>query len=139
VRKTLATEEFAKLFTPDEANELIPRLEALVRKLQANAAQARSRAAEAGPSADLEQLSRSDPVIRSAMREMSKIAEEIQDLGCFLKDIDLGLVDFPGEVNGDTVFLCWQYGESRLVAWHPIDAGFGSRKPLPGGPKVYLN
>ncbi len=135
----MATEDFAKLFTPEEANELIPRLEALVRKLQTNAAQARARAAEAGPSADLEQLSRSDPVIRTAMREMSKIAEEIQDLGCFLKDIDLGLVDFPGEVNGDTVFLCWQYGESRLVAWHPIDQGFSSRKPLPGGPKVYLN
>ncbi len=136
---TLATEEFAKLFTTEEANELIPRLEVLVRKLQASAAQARARAAAAGPSANLEELSRSDPVIRTAMREMSKIAQEIQDLGCFLKDIDLGLVDFPAELNGDTIFLCWQYGEPRLVAWHPIDEGFSSRKPLPGGPKVYLN
>lgn len=135
----MATDEFAKLFTADEANQLIPRLEALVRKLQANAARARARAAEAGPSADLEQLSRSDPQLRTAMREMSKIAEEIQDLGCFLKDIDLGLVDFPGEINGETIFLCWQYGEPRLVAWHPIDEGFSSRRPLPGGHKVYLN
>jgi hypothetical protein len=135
----LATNQFGKLFTEQEANELIPRLEALVRKLQANAAQARARAAKAGPSADLEQLSRSDPSMRAAMREMGKVAEEIQGLGCFLKDVDLGLVDFPGEVNGDTVFLCWQYGEQQLVAWHPIDEGFGSRRPLPGGPKVYLN
>jgi hypothetical protein len=135
----LATTQFAKLFTPEEANELIPRMEALVRKLQANAAQARARAAEAGPSANLEQLSRTDPLLKAAMREMSKLAEEIQELGCFLKDIDLGLVDFPGEVDGDPVFLCWQYGEQRLVAWHPIDEGFSSRRPLPGGPKVYLN
>ncbi|HEV3111555.1 MAG TPA: DUF2203 domain-containing protein [Candidatus Binataceae bacterium] len=135
----MATNQFAKLFTEQEANELIPRLEALVRKLQANAAQARARAAQAGPSADLEALSRSDPPMRAAMREMGKVAEEIQGLGCFLKDVDLGLVDFPGEVNGDTVFLCWQYGEPHLVAWHPIDEGFGSRRPLPGGPKVYLN
>ncbi len=134
----MASNEFAKLFTAEEANELIPRLEVLVRKLQANAARARARAVEAGPSANLEELSRSDPMMRSAMREMSKIAEEIQELGCFLKDIDLGLVDFPGELNGDTVFLCWQYGEPRLVAWHPIDEGFGSRRSLPGS-KVYLN
>ena len=135
----MATTQFAKLFTEPEANELIPRLEVLVRKLQANAAQARARAAEAGPSADLEELSRSDPSMRAAMREMGKVAEEIQGLGCFLKDVDLGLVDFPSEVNGETVFLCWQYGEPHLVAWHPIDEGFGSRRPLPGGPKVYLN
>lgn len=135
----MATNQFAKLFTEQEANELIPRLEVLVRKLQANAAQARARAAQVGSSADLEELSRSDPGMRTAMREMGKVAEEIQGLGCFLKDVDLGLVDFPGEVNGDTVFLCWQYGEQRLVAWHPIDEGFGSRRPLPGGPKVYLN
>jgi hypothetical protein len=135
----LATDQFSRLFTPDEANELIPRLEVLVRKLQANAARARARAAEAGPIANLEELSRTDPVLRSAMREMAKIAEEIQRLGCFLKDIDLGLVDFPGEVDGDTVFLCWQYGESRLIAWHPLDEGFSSRRPLPGSSKVYLN
>ncbi|HKD67710.1 MAG TPA: DUF2203 domain-containing protein [Candidatus Binataceae bacterium] len=135
----MATNEFEKLFTAEEANQLIPRLEVLVRKLQANAAQARARAAEVGTSANLEELSRSDPKLRNAMREMGKVAEEIQGFGCFLKDIDLGLVDFPGEVNGDTVFLCWQYGEPRLVAWHPIDEGFGSRRPLPGGHKVYLN
>jgi hypothetical protein len=135
----LATNQFAKLFTEHEAGELIPRLEVLVRKLQANAAQARARAAQVGSSADLEELSRSDPLLRAAMREMGKVAEEIQGLGCFLKDVDLGLVDFPGEINGDTVFLCWQYGEPRIVAWHPIDEGFSGRRPLPGGPKVYLN
>lgn len=135
----MASNQFAKLFTAEEANGLIPRLEVLVRKLQANAKRARERAAQAGAQADLEALSRSDPLIRAVMREMSKAAEQIQDLGAFLKDIDLGLVDFPGEVEGETVFLCWQYGEPRIVAWHPIDEGFGSRRPLSGSRKVYLN
>jgi hypothetical protein len=135
----LASNQFAKLFTIDDANDLIPRLEALVRQLQANAQQARERAAAAGAQADLEALSRSDPVIRSVMREMSNAAQQIQDLGAFLKDIDLGLVDFPGEVEGETVFLCWQYGEPRIVAWHRTDEGFGSRRPLSGSRKVYLN
>jgi hypothetical protein len=84
-------------------------------------------------------MARSDPLIRAVMREMSKAAEEIQDMGAFLKDIDLGLVDFPCDVEGETVFLCWQYGEPQLVAWHPIDEGFGSRRPLSGTRKVYLN
>jgi hypothetical protein len=140
---TVASKQFAKLFTAEEANELIPRLEVMVRKLHAYAKQARERASQAldqgTPPSDLETLARSDPVLRAAMREMSKAAEQIQGFGCFLKDIDLGLVDFPGEVDGETVFLCWQYGEPQVVAWHPIDQGFGSRRPLTGSRKVYLN
>ena len=135
----MASYQFAKLFTPQEANELIPRLEVLVRKLQASAKQARERAAQAGERANLEEMARSDPLVRAVMREMSKAAEEIQDMGGFLKDIDLGLVDFPCDVEGETVFLCWQYGEPQLVAWHPIVEGFGSRRPLSGTRKVYLN
>lgn len=135
----MASNQFAKLFTVEEANDLIPRIEALVRRLQANARQARERAAQAGTKADLEEMSRSDPLIRAVMREMSKSTQEIQDLGAFLKDIDLGLVDFPGEVDGETVFLCWQFGESQIIAWHPISEGFGSRRPLSGSRKVYLN
>ncbi len=135
----MASKQFAKLFTAEEANELIPRLEVLVRKLHAHAKQARERAAQAAGPSDLEALSKSDPVLRVAMREMSKAAEQIQGFGCLLKDIDLGLVDFPGQVEGETVFLCWQYGEPHVAAWHPIDEGFGSRRPLSGSRKVYLN
>jgi hypothetical protein len=139
----LASNEFAKLFTVEEANELIPRLEVLVRNLQTQAKRARERAAQAvkdaGGSADLEQLARSDPLIRAAMREMSKAAEQINGFGCLLKDIDLGLIDFPGEVEGEVVFLCWQYGEPQVPAWHPVDQGFAARRPLTGSRKVYLN
>ena len=135
----MASKQFAKLFTVEEANELIPRLEVLVRKLQTHAEQARERAAQAAGPSDLEVLSKSDPVLRVAMREMSKAAEQIQGFGCLLKDIDLGLVDFPGQVEGETVFLCWQYGEPQVATWHPIDEGFGSRRPLSGSRKVYLN
>lgn len=70
---------------------------------------------------------------------MSEIAGQIEELGCFLKDIDQGLVDFPCEVGNEIVFLCWQFGESRVIAWHPIEGGFGDRKPIPGARKAYLN
>ena len=55
-------------------------------------------------------------------------------MGCFLKDIDQGLVDFPflieadGDDEDEVVFLCWQYGEPHIVAWHSIEGGFGQRR-----------
>jgi hypothetical protein len=54
----------------------------------------------------------------------------IQELGCELKDIDMGLVDFPALREGRVVYLCWRYGEDRLRYWHELDAGFAGRQPL---------
>jgi len=79
------------------------------------------------------------PELRPVANRMGDIAGKIESLGCFLKDIDQGLVDFPCEIGDDVVFLCWQFGESRVIAWHPIDGGFGDRKPIPGAPRTYLN
>ena len=41
--------------------------------------------------------------------------------------------------GGEVVFLCWQFGESRVIAWHNVDSGFSERQPLPGAPNRYLN
>ena len=71
--------------------------------------------------------------------DMAKLCAQIDQHGCFLKDIDLGLVDFPGEVDNQVVFLCWQFGEQRISAWHEIESGFSGRRPLSGAPKPYLN
>ena len=67
------------------------------------------------------------------------MAGQVEGLGCFLKDIDQGLVDFPYEIEDDVVFLCWQSGERQIIAWHSIDSGFSDRRPLPGVNKPYLN
>ena len=140
----MANNAFSKLFSVEEANELIPRLQLLVRDLQNQAKLVRERVAQATGGEtwqppDLQALARSDPQIQAAARQMSVLAEQIEQYGCVLKDVDLGLVDFPGEIEGEVVFLCWQYGEPQVVAWHPVNEGFGSRRPLSGSRKVYLN
>ena len=56
---------------------------------------------------------------------------EIRQLGVEFKGFDTGLVDFPGEVNGKPVLLCWQLGEESVQYWHEEDAGFAGRQPLP--------
>ena len=136
---------FDKLFSEEEANELIPRLEILMRQLQMQATSSRAR---------IDELSVDDPsILHSAMSEivgrypelrsfatnMAEAAEQIESFGCILKDIDLGLIDFPYDAGDDIVFLCWQFGESRVVAWHSVDTGFSERQPLPGAPDRYLN
>ncbi len=80
------------------------------------------------------------PQLREAAAQIAQTAEKIEAYGCLLKDIDQGLVDFPWEMEEDrVVFLCWQFGEPAVIAWHPVEAGFAQRQPLPGAPKRYLN
>ena len=50
--------------------------------------------------------------------------------GALLKDINLGLVDFPSLQAGREVYLCWKYGEETISFWHEIDGGFSGRQPL---------
>jgi hypothetical protein len=68
---------------------------------------------------------------RDQLREKIKEAiERIQEIGCVLKDLDEGLVDFPALLDGHEVFLCWKLGEERIGYWHGLDEGFAGRKPL---------
>ena len=142
---------FDKLFSAEEANELIPRLEILIREIQIQAGAMRKRIGDLSrfddklSELDLPKVIARYPELRPLASRMSELASEIQEMGCFLKDIDQGLVDFPFliEADGDdedvVVFLCWQYGEPRIVAWHSIEDGFGQRQPLPGASKPLLN
>ncbi|MGD0840477.1 MAG: DUF2203 domain-containing protein [Candidatus Acidiferrales bacterium] len=54
----------------------------------------------------------------------------IQGAGCIIKDLDIGLVDFPSRLNGEEILLCWQLGEDRIRFWHRPDEGFAGRKPI---------
>jgi len=54
----------------------------------------------------------------------------LAERGILLRDPETGLVDFPGEVDGQPVYLCWRLGEDRVAWYHGQDAGFSSRKPL---------
>ncbi len=54
----------------------------------------------------------------------------IHESGALVKDLDLGLVDFPSRLNGRDVLLCWKAGETEIRFWHDTDKGFRSRRPL---------
>jgi len=63
-------------------------------------------------------------------REIDGYQRELEQLGILLKDRRLGLVDFPSEMGGRRVLLCWRLGESEVQFWHDEDAGYAGRHPL---------
>lgn len=141
----MSTHNFDKLFSTNDADALIRTLEVLIRDLQSQAGTLRERIQELihvdqnVDSMRLSQIIEIHPELRPVTTRMADLASQIESLGCFLKDIDLGLVDFPSELGDEVVFLCWQFGEPRVTAWHRIDRGFGDRQPLPGARGTYLN
>jgi hypothetical protein len=136
---------FDKLFSEEEANELIPRLEILMRQLQMQATSLRARIEELSvtdPSilhCGMSEIVGRYPALQSFAANMADAASQIESFGCILKDVDLGLIDFPYDSGDEVVFLCWQFGEQRVVAWHGVDSGFSDRQPLPGAPNRWLN
>jgi hypothetical protein len=62
--------------------------------------------------------------------QLSRTVDEIQQTGCLIKDLEMGLVDFPSRRGDEEVYLCWKLGEARIGYWHGIEEGFAGRKPL---------
>jgi len=61
---------------------------------------------------------------------MKSNLEKILSTGCVIKDLDVGLLDFPAVINNEEVYLCWKLGEDRIRYYHRQDEGFAGRKPL---------
>ena len=63
-------------------------------------------------------------------QRLKSAIEKIQEHGCVIKDLDIGLVDFPTLFRGEEVYLCWRMGESGIRFWHGVNEGFAGRKQI---------
>lgn len=61
---------------------------------------------------------------------LDDLVHRIQETGAIVKDISIGLVDFPALREGREVYLCWKYGEEQIQFWHEPEAGFAGRQPI---------
>jgi len=135
-----------RLFTKAEIDALIPRLNDLMG--EAMELHRRARALEEELDAERERIRVSGGAIMDqrgwkgrAERldgygiEIKQVLQQVHDLGGVPKDLELGLVDFPGLVpqaaGSQPVNLCWKHGEDAVGFWHAFDEGFRDRKPLP--------
>jgi hypothetical protein len=126
-----------KVFTVESANRTLPLVRRIVEDLvrqyglwqkrltQCEVAAAGSQSAQRGEAAALQRE------VQALAAEIEGYVEELASLGAEAKaPLDGGLVDFPGEVDGRRVYLCWRLGEPSVQHWHEIDAGFAGRQPL---------
>lgn len=130
-----------KTFTLDQANALLP----VLRSLLASALESKTGLEEAQKQAQqLVQrvflsggslLNISDLLSRKAERErlagrLGDVLAEIAATGVQVKDLDIGLLDFPCEVEGEVILLCWKLGEPAVTHWHGLEESFKGRKPI---------
>ena len=126
-------------FTLDEAEGLLSRLtdlmgtlrrvrdEALVKKAQMDLLWKRLEGGEAV----LSELGDEQRRFDGLTTRLVAIAGDIESTGCILRDLDLGLIDFPFRARGGSmVYLCWKLGEPAIRFWHGTDEGFAGRKSL---------
>jgi hypothetical protein len=122
-----------KTFTLDEANASIPeiakRLDAML-SARAELARRRSSIQPVVEHAGGNGGSKAASEYAQIMQRIDAGLEFFRELGCELKNLDQGLIDFPYYREGTLVFLCWKRGEDRIQFWHAVDAGFAGRQPL---------
>lgn len=129
-----------KLFSPEKANALIPALAPLIEDLWAKRRELAIRLLENDPAlragrksgTSATSLERRGEARRCTelKAEIVRIINRIEASGCVVKDLDLGLLDFPAMRAGRPVFLCWKAGEAAITHWHGTDETFVDRKAL---------
>jgi len=131
----------ARRFTLAEAQSLIPKVDALLREavsLKSDYAQA-DEAVQAfgqrvtlmgGMIVDREQVIDAKHRRDAVGLKLKGAIEGVQEFGCVVKDLDMGLIDFPTLLRGEEVYLCWKLGEPKIAYWHGVDEGFRGRKAI---------
>jgi len=129
-----------KRFTVDQANSMLPLVKAIVTDVSQLYSELvdrqqrldhllAGRDREAGDPYSDELREMEGQMERDRLR-LREYVQELQELGVECKDPGRGLIDFPSEMDGRTVYLCWMLGEPEVLHWHELDAGFAGRKPL---------
>lgn len=125
--------EEIKTFTLNEARNLLPRLRKLLSRMT------REREALSGLRDEIDKAraksdygggSRVGPAYILHLAGFSEAIQEIEMLGVHVKDLRVGLIDFPHERDGRIVYLCWRPDEDEIEWWHEIDSGFAGRRPI---------
>ncbi len=128
-----------RTFTLDEALSLLPVLESLLRTAIAGKKLMEDVEGEmqelshriflnGGTHVDVVAIARRKADRAKAEQRAKDAIAEIDSIGVQVKDLDIGLLDFPCEVEGQTVLLCWKMGEKSITHWHGTDEGFAGRK-----------
>lgn len=130
-----------RTFTLEEAQTLLPILESLLKQaihskklieevdgeLQETAHRV---FLNGGTLVNVVHLARRKAEREKAIQRLKDVLAEIDATGVQVKDLDIGLLDFPCKVEGEIILLCWKLGEAKIAHWHSTTDGFAGRKPI---------
>jgi hypothetical protein len=130
-----------RYFRVEEAEGLLPRVEERLREaiaLKSDYQKADEQLNDAlrriamlgGAIVDREQILSIRAARDTSAARLKEIFEAIQEIGCEVKDLDIGLIDFLTLYNGEEVYLCWKLGEKGITHWHGVQEGFAGRKAI---------
>ncbi|MBL8825414.1 MAG: DUF2203 domain-containing protein [Planctomycetaceae bacterium] len=134
-----ATRAKRKLFSVEQANATLPLVRSIVGDIselsqsileRRERLQLLKRARRRDDDVYADELAQTERDVEVDVKQLKEYIDELTRLGVDLKSAPEGLVDFAGELEGREVCLCWKLGESEVLYWHEVDAGFAGRQPL---------
>lgn len=127
--------EPARLFTIEQANRMLPLVRRIVEDIVQDYARWREQVGvlevvAAGRRGDSppDEAEKVELDTQRLAADIERYVGELRELGVDFKGFDEGLVDFPAEIDGRRVYLCWKLGEDAVEHWHDVDAGFAGRQ-----------
>ena len=119
-------------FTREQADAVLPKLQPLLLELreakdQLTDEQAHELLSDAAPGNGGGEPGHQ---VGTAVLEIRRLLDTLEEAGIVIRDIDRGLIDFPALMDGREVYLCWELGEDSIGYWHELEAGYGGRQPL---------
>ncbi len=120
-------------FTPSEVNSIIPDVQRMLQDLGSKKNQIASERKvleelalkDGGEAAELSQSK-----IQRLMEDIERLVSLLEEMGCIVRHIDEGIVDFPALRYGKQVYLCWRLGEPEVAYWHDMEKGFAGRSRI---------
>jgi hypothetical protein len=127
-----------RMFTPAQANAMLPLLRSILRDVTTLAHEMHDRqehlqntkGGAAVTPAHREEMVQIEAEFERGRQRMHDYLEELENLGIELKDPFTGLIDFRAQIDGREVYLCWRMDETEVGHWHELDTGFAGRQKL---------
>jgi hypothetical protein len=122
-----------RYFTLEQANEALTLIRPLMDEVQAIRQKIMSSQPEAWTAIEKSIGNGGNRALSNMVQDFEKLdllVHRILETDVLIKDVNIGLLDFPALRNGREVYLCWQYGEGEIAFWHEVDAGYAGRQPI---------
>lgn len=122
-----------RYYIPKEANETLTIVRPMVRELMEISGRIRDRQPELWAVAQATAGNGGNPALSKILPDFDRLdilLHQINDMGIEVKDLTIGLIDFPALYEDRVVYLCWKYDEDSVQFWHELETGFSGRKRI---------